>query len=138
MRGAGETLLVVEDNAGMRRIVARQLRELGYRVLETDRAAEAIDVLEREPVDLLFSDVVMPGGVDGIALAHRALEQKPALKVLLTSGFPRARNDSDAPVPTGLPLLSKPYSRGELAAALRETLDKREVQHPDRAPAQCG
>ncbi len=123
VRGAGETLLVVEDNAGMRRIVARQLRELGYRVLETDHAAEALGVLGRESIDLVLSDIVMPGGTDGIELARLARERRPDVKILLTSGFPQARVDENANYPAGLPLLSKPYSKEELAAALRATLD---------------
>jgi PAS domain S-box-containing protein len=122
-RGAGETLLVVEDNNGVRRVVTRQLQELGYRVLEHDQAAEALAVLEREPVDLLFSDVVMPGGIGGIELARLALERRPSMKILLTSGFPNVRGDKNANLPVGVPLLSKPYSREELAAALRATLD---------------
>jgi PAS domain S-box-containing protein len=122
--GAGETLLVVEDNSGVRRVVTRQLQELGYRVVESDRAAQALAVLEDEPIDLLFSDVVMPGGIDGVELARLALARRPSLKILLTSGFPHPRGDGNAHLPAELALLSKPYSRQELAAALRATLDK--------------
>jgi two-component system, cell cycle sensor histidine kinase and response regulator CckA len=118
--GTGETILVVEDNPAMRRVTIRQLRELGYRILECERAAEALDVLQRERVDLLFTDIVMPGGLDGLELAHLAHERWPTLKIVLTSGFPQAR--VDAGELGNLRLLSKPYHREELAAALREAL----------------
>jgi CheY-like chemotaxis protein len=116
-------VLVVEDNPGMRRIVLRQLRELGYRVLDCDRAAAALEILQRESVDLLFSDIVMPGGLDGVELARIAQERWPALKIVLTSGFPQARVEGNGGLPGGLNLLSKPYHKEELAAALRVALD---------------
>jgi PAS domain S-box-containing protein len=122
-RGAGETVLVVEDNIGMRRVALRQLSELGYRVLDCDRAAAALEVLQRESVDLLFSDIVMPGGLDGVELARIAQERWPALKIVLTSGFPQARVEGNGGLPGGLNLLSKPYHKEELAAALRAALD---------------
>jgi nitrogen-specific signal transduction histidine kinase/CheY-like chemotaxis protein len=122
-RGGGEVVLVVEDNPGMRRIVLRQLRELGYRTLECDRAAAALDVLQREPVALLLTDIVMPGGLDGVELAHIARERWPNLKIVLTSGFPQARVDGNGDLLGSLRLLSKPYHKEELAAALRAALD---------------
>jgi len=124
IQGTGETILVVEDNAAMRRIVLRQLREFGYRTLESDSAPAALEVLQREQVDLLFTDVVMPGGSNGVDLAILALERWPALKIILTSGFPEARIlGNDEPL-RSLQLLSKPYSKSELSAALRAALDK--------------
>jgi PAS domain S-box-containing protein len=120
-QGAGETVLVVEDNAAMRRVSTRQLRDLGYRVLECDRAAAALDILQRERVDLLFTDIVMPGGLDGVELARLAQERWPTLKIVLTSGFPQARLNGDKEL-GNLQLLSKPYHREELAAALQAAL----------------
>ena len=120
--GAGETVLVVEDNAALRRIAVRQLEGLGYFVLECERAAAALELLQREPVDLLFTDIVMPGGLDGVELARLALERWPTLKVVLTSGFPQARIDAGGELLQGVPLLSKPYSKEELAAALHAAL----------------
>jgi len=73
--GRGETVLAVEDNAALRRVVVRQLSELGYRVLEAENAAEAIGVMERHGVDLLLADVVMPGGTDGVELASQVQER---------------------------------------------------------------
>jgi CheY-like chemotaxis protein len=121
-RGAGETVLIVEDNPAMRRIVLRQLRELGYRVLESDRPAAALEMLKHEPVDLLFTDIVMPGGLDGIELARLVRERWPALKIVMTSGFPQARVDGDGGFLGGLQLLSKPYTKDELAAVLHSAL----------------
>jgi PAS domain S-box-containing protein len=122
-RGAGEIILLVEDNTGMRRIAQRQLRDLGYRVLECDRAATALETLQREPVDLLLTDIVMPGGLDGVELSRIAHERWPRLKIILTSGFPQARVEGDGEVAATMTLLSKPYHKEELATALRTALD---------------
>jgi PAS domain S-box-containing protein len=122
-RGVGERVLVVEDNLSVRRVVVRQLRDLGYRVIETERAAAALEILAAEPVDALLTDIVMPGGLDGVELALLALERWPALKVVLTSGFPEIKNGTMQDFAESLRLLSKPYSKDELAAALRQALD---------------
>ncbi len=119
--GGGETVLVVEDDAAMRRVAMRQLYELGYRVLEAERPATALRLLETESVDLLFTDIVTPGSIDGIALARTAAARWPALKILLTSGFPQARRDERVEI-NGFRLLCKPYRRDELARTLREVL----------------
>jgi PAS domain S-box-containing protein len=119
--GGGETVLVVEDNAAMRRVAVRQLNGLGYRVLEAGTAAAALALFATEAIDLLFTDVVMPGGMTGFELARAASALAPALKVLVTSGFPEMKLDGQAG--GGMRLLSKPYRKDELARALRETLD---------------
>ncbi|HZK90978.1 MAG TPA: response regulator, partial [Stellaceae bacterium] len=121
--GQGETVVIVEDNLPMRRIVGRQLAELGYRVIEADGAAAALELLGRERPALLFSDIVMPGEMNGIALAHEAIARWPALKVILTSGFPDIRLGGDGDAVAGIRLLSKPYRRAELAAAVRDALE---------------
>jgi signal transduction histidine kinase len=118
--GTGETVLAVEDNASLRRVVVRQLREMGYRVLEADSAASALAVLDREPVDLLFTDVVMAGGMSGIDLARDTQQRWPAMKVLITSGFPETKLNGNGPIVARL--LTKPYRKDELARAIRETL----------------
>jgi signal transduction histidine kinase/CheY-like chemotaxis protein len=122
-QGAGEIILVVEDNPEVRRVVMRQLSGLGYRALETGSGPEALEILAREPVDLLLTDIVMPGGLDGVDLARIAIERWPTLKVVLTSGFPEARIDIESEMLRSLRLLSKPYSRAELATVLRSSLD---------------
>jgi PAS domain S-box-containing protein len=116
-QGSGETVLIVEDNAALRRTVVRQLRSLGYNVLESDRAGSALEMLRQQPVDLLFTDILTPGQMDGVELARLAQEHWPDIRILLTSAFPQDRiNDN---LSTNLPLLTKPYRPVELAAALR-------------------
>jgi PAS domain S-box-containing protein len=122
--GGDETVLVVEDNPGIRRIVGRQLGQLGYRVIEANNAADALAVLAAEPVVLLFTDIVMPGEMDGVELARTALARLPELKVILTSGFPEIRVGSNGERLTGISLLTKPYRREDLALIIRETLDR--------------
>ena len=122
-----ERILVVEDNAEVRETVVRQLRELGYDTIEASGGTEALDVLmQGERVDLLFSDVVMPGGIDGTQLAEAATALRPGLKVLLTSGFARASIQDGAASAYLKNLLSKPYRKIELAQRLRATLDAAE------------
>jgi PAS domain S-box-containing protein len=124
VRGAGESVLAVEDNPRLRQVVMRQLSELGYRPIEADRSAAALAILEREKIDLLFTDVMMPGPLDGIGLARQVLERWPTVKVALTSGFAGSKFDDlvDARG-AAVCLISKPYRVEELAKVLREALD---------------
>jgi len=123
-RGAGEIVLVVEDNARLRRVAMRQLRGLGYCPLEAAGPEAALAILERDRVDLLFTDVVMPGLTDGIALAQQAIECWPEIKVVLSSGFPTTMTDDRlGPRGAAVRLLSKPYRLEDLAGALRTALD---------------
>ena len=118
-----ETILVVEDDAEVRNIVADQLRALGYHVLTAVDGPTALTTLERaELVDLLFSDVVMPNRMRGDELARKALAKQPGLKVLLTSGYTtESRNEAK---PQEFALLRKPYRQEELARAIRGALDR--------------
>jgi len=122
-RGNGEIVLIVEDNGALRRAAVRQFRDLGYRAIEADGPREALALLAQEPVDLLFSDVVMPGPMDGLALADEALRRLPSIKVLLTSGFPGATT-ADRLAARGAPMrvLDKPYRQTELARAVQQAL----------------
>ena len=87
-------------------------------------ANEALGLLmTAQPVELLFTDIVMPAGMDGMDLAREAVARYPNLKVLLTSGFHEARLDRDEPPARHMRLLSKPYRKQELARAIREVLD---------------
>jgi len=107
--------------------VVRQLRGLGYRPLEASGPEAAFAILERDKVDLLFTDVVMPGSIDGVALAQRTIERWPETKVVLNSGFPATMlDDRFAPRDTAVCLLSKPYRLEELASVLRKALDASE------------
>jgi CheY-like chemotaxis protein len=123
----GETVLAVEDNAVLRRVVLRQLCDLGYRVLEAENATAALALLEREKIDVMFTDIIMAGAMDGYSLAQQANARFPALKVVLTSGFPQTKTTGPG-IGVGdqggaFRLLSKPYRREDLARALRDALD---------------
>ena len=116
-----ETVLLVEDDQGVLEIVTAWMEELGYRVLTAQNGPEALSVLERgEPIDLLFTDLVMPHGISGGELARRARQIRPELKILLGSGY-SARISPDAAA-ASLPILGKPYRQVELAAKLRAVL----------------
>jgi signal transduction histidine kinase/CheY-like chemotaxis protein len=122
--GGDETILVVEDNAKLRRVVERQLTDLGYKVREGDSAMLALMILsEGDPVDLLFTDIVMPGTMDGLDLAYRATRRRPDLRVLLTSGFLGGYGADQRVVDSPFRLLTKPYSLTELAQTVRRVLD---------------
>jgi signal transduction histidine kinase len=123
-RAAGETVLVVEDNVALRRVASRQLRELGYSVLQAESGSEALAILEQRRVDLVFSDVVIPGGVNGIELARIVQRRWPDTRIALTSGFSEATVHGD-PEAIGVRLLTKPYRRAELAQMLREVMSGR-------------
>ncbi len=118
--GGSETVLVVEDNAELRAIVVRQLREQGYRVLETEDAAGALALLERAPIDLLMTDMMLPGGVNGLELVRQAHDLLPGLPVLLASSHADAMQEADGGPP--FPTLAKPFRAAELARAVRGAL----------------
>jgi CheY-like chemotaxis protein len=105
-------------------MAVRQIAELGYRVREAQHAQEALEAIARDPgVELVFTDVVMPGGMDGRQLADIVTTRWPQIKVLLTSGFPGSMVgglDRSA----GVNLLSKPYRKDQLARAMRDVLDR--------------
>jgi PAS domain S-box-containing protein len=123
-KGGGETILVVEDNPEVRRLVLRQLRELGYAVIEAANGPQALKILEDgAAIDLLFTDVVMPGGMTGRQLADAAKIRRPDLKTLFTSGYTEDSILRLGKLDPGVRLLSKPYRKHELARRVREALD---------------
>jgi signal transduction histidine kinase len=122
-QGREETVLVVEDNEAMRRVVVRQLRELNYRVLEAGSAAEAVAVIETAAIDLLFTDMILPDGLTGIDVARVAVAKAPATRVIVTSGFPRTDFFEQAGGLANLRLLPKPYRWEDLGRAVRDALD---------------
>jgi DNA-binding NtrC family response regulator len=132
--GGDETVLVVEDNAPLRRAAARELTELGYQVREAEHAEAALAILSGgDGVDLLFTDVVMPGTMDGLDLAQQATRLRPGLKILLTSGFPGVRGADQRMAGCPFPLLNKPYPHDDLARAVRRVLDRDNAQLPAAA-----
>ncbi|MFA5630979.1 MAG: PAS domain-containing protein [Porticoccaceae bacterium] len=119
---AGERILLVEDDAMVRQFARRQIEALGYRVCEVANGRQALAVLEGgEVVDLLFTDVVMPG-MDGPELVRRALALRPDLKVLYTSGYAEGTMHEEGRQQSGV-MLDKPYKPGELAGKIRQALE---------------
>jgi CheY-like chemotaxis protein len=119
----GETILMVEDDELVRPAVKSLIENLGYRVLSASNGLEALEILRQDtPIDLLFTDVFMPGGIHGPQLVAEARRLRPELKVLYTSGYLNysvLRRGLDP----GIGRVSKPYEAHELAAKLREVLD---------------
>lgn len=120
----GERVLLIEDQDNVRTFVRRQLEWLGYDVTCAGTGLEALAVLRRDDgIELLFSDILLPGEIDGITLAEMALEFRPALKILFTSGYSDyAVERRSRLIDAGVPLLKKPYRRHELSTALRTAL----------------
>jgi CheY-like chemotaxis protein len=118
-----ETILVVEDDEQVRQLATGRLSALGYRVVECADGPSALAVLEAgQPIDLLFTDVVMPGGMNGRELAEQARRRRPALKVLFTSGYAEAALTDRGAVDGAFQILTKPYSKSKLAEKIRATL----------------
>ncbi|MEQ8834807.1 MAG: response regulator, partial [Miltoncostaeaceae bacterium] len=123
--GDQETILVVEDDHMMRRVVSRQLAGLGYDAILASTGDEALAVLERHPgIALLFTDVVLAGGMNGRELAERAAERRPDLPVLFTSGYTEDAVLTFGRTDAGVDLIAKPYGRAALARRIREILDR--------------
>ena len=117
------TILLVEDDEDVLAVTAESLKELGYRVVTAADAARALEILRgHQPIDLLFSDVIIPGGTNGAQLAVTARRVRPELKVLLTSGYTAAALSLEHGLPDNLNVVGKPYQRDELAQKLRLAL----------------
>ncbi|UEM01638.1 response regulator [Skermanella rosea] len=130
--GAGpvRTILVVEDNDDVCHVAETHLRDLGYNVMSARSGEEALDLLDdRDAVDLLFTDLVMPGGMNGLVLARRVRDRFPGVPVLLTTGY-----TDEAAVPgadrSGMDILNKPYRRGDLAERVRSALGEADTARP--------
>ncbi|WP_374649387.1 response regulator [Rhizorhabdus sp.] len=115
----------MEDNEVLRAHAVAQLQTLGYEVIEAEDGPAAIAILgARDDIDLLFTDIVMPGGINGRELAERASADQPWLRVLYTSGYSRDALMKDDRLLAGVTLLQKPYSKLELARKVRKVLDE--------------
>lgn len=116
----GETGPAVEDDPPVLAAVIENLADLGYRAIPARDAAEALELLQSEDrIDIMFSDVVMPGGMNGVQLAVEARRLRPGLRVLLTSGYTNDAWGGDHRVPADVPILTKPYRREQLAQHLQ-------------------
>jgi len=120
-----ETILLVEDNDGVREYAATVLQGLGYDVLEASDTPSAIELLgNKPPIDLLFTDVVLPGGLNGRTLANQVRRKYPGLPVLFTTGYTRNAIVHQGRLDPDVELLSKPYTEQDLAQKVRKLLDQ--------------
>ncbi|MGV3741874.1 MAG: CHASE domain-containing protein [Burkholderiaceae bacterium] len=124
--GGDETILLVEDNLAVQETGAALLAELGYRVLKADDGQSAWTILQSGVhIDVLFTDVIMPGALRGAELAQRAKELRPDIAVLFASGYTRNEIEVDGKLADGVTLLRKPYKREELAQKIRQVIAAR-------------
>src|SRR5579884_1005899 len=129
----GKTILVVEDDPDVRELAVALLEAFGYRILEASTADEAYRMLAGHPdlhIDLLYTDVVMPGELDGIDLAERAKALRPDMKILYATGFANLVRDRRDAALEGR-VLSKPYRAGQLRQEVQTLLEEGESE--DRA-----
>jgi CheY-like chemotaxis protein len=123
-QGKGETILVVEDEADVRSFIIEMLRELGYRVIEAPDGPTGLRLLDaHREIDLLFTDVGLPGGLNGRQLAEEAQRRKASLRVLFMSGYARNAIVHHGRLDPGVELLLKPFTYQGLAAKIRHVLD---------------
>ena len=123
--GGDETILVVEDDADLRETVVTALSQLGYRALSAPNAAAALRILAgNEEIDLLFTDVMMPGGMLGPALAKRAREMRPKIEILFTTGFAETSVLASTAGLSSGEVVNKPYRNEDLALRIRNVLDR--------------
>jgi DNA-binding NtrC family response regulator len=121
--GTGETILVVEDDESVRRTSVEALRDIGYEVLEAGDAMEGVRlIVDRGGIDLLFTDVGLPGGVNGRALADAARSAQPGLRVLFTTGYTRDAMMREGVLDRGVHFIAKPFNLSALAEKVREVL----------------
>ena len=125
LEGGTETILVVEDDPLVRNYVATQLSNLGYTTLTAANASEALEYIDGvKTFDLLFTDVIMPGSINGRQLAEEAKRRRPALKVLYTSGYTENAIVHHGRLDPGVLLLAKPYRKSDLARMVRVALER--------------
>ena len=118
-----ESILIVEDDALVREYVVTQISRFGYHTLAASNAAEGLAIIDgAERIDLLFTDVIMPGGMNGRQFATEALKRRPALKVLYTSGYTENAIVHHGRLDAGVLLLPKPYLSSDLARMIRIAL----------------
>jgi CheY-like chemotaxis protein len=124
-KGGGEQVLVVEDNEEVRSLTNLVLTGLGYRTILAPDAQAALDILTKTPdIDVLFTDVVLPGGTNGFELAQRARAISPHLKVLYTSGYTNNAIQQSGVADDTVVLIAKPYRKADLAMKMRQVLAK--------------
>ncbi|KRB55381.1 two-component system sensor histidine kinase/response regulator [Rhizobium sp. Root708] len=136
--GGSETVLVAEDDEQVRNIVVAMLGDLGYSVLKAKDASAALTVIESGvPIDLLFTDVIMPGPLKSAEMARQARERMPDLAVLFTSGYTENSIVHGGRLDPGVELLTKPYSREALARKIRHSLNNRKQKSASASSTQA-
>lgn len=136
--GGSETILIVDDEIDLLQLAECYLNDLGYCTHLAENATQALDILAKEDrIDLLFSDVVMPGGINGYELAQQATEFWPHIKVLLSSGFTSKTLAHNGLARFAAHLLSKPYRQADLAQRIRLVLDEGQRNMINREDASC-
>lgn len=122
-KARGETVLLVEDDPDLRGLVVTMLRDLGYEILEADNGTSALEILARNSrINLLLTDVVLPGGLSGREIAVEASRRLPRVKVLFMSGYPRDVATRENQLDESRVILEKPFRKAEFARKLREAL----------------
>jgi len=122
----GETVLVVDDEPTVRMLVGDTLADLGYQAIEAADAASGLKVLESDAkIDLLVTDVGLPGGMNGKQMADSARARRPGLKVLFITGYAENAAISNGPLEAGMHVMSKPFPMGKLAARIRSIIEGR-------------
>jgi signal transduction histidine kinase/ActR/RegA family two-component response regulator len=125
LMGGSETVLVVEDDEDVRSITVQFLETLGYHALTARDAQEALELTARAPVDLVVTDIVMPGGMSGVDLARELRGRNPAIRVILATGYAAGNeNVRKADGTREFPVLAKPYQQADIARAVRAALDR--------------
>tara|TARA_Y100000815_G_C13217909_1_gene453162 strand:- start:533 stop:976 length:444 start_codon:yes stop_codon:yes gene_type:complete len=126
LRGAGETILLVEDETDLLEVMSQMLEDLGYQVIEASSGVAAMALIAQGlRFDILISDVVMPGGIDGIELARKVHEQHPESGIVLMSGYVGPATDPDDTVP--FRVMQKPCMPEDLSAALRDVSPRQDA-----------
>jgi PAS domain S-box-containing protein len=126
-RGGNETILFVEDEPTLRSSVKTALSRLGYRVLDAINGVEALEIwnAKRDEIQLVLTDMVMPGGINGMQLGERLLKDNPKLKIIYASGYSSEIVDKNFPLKEGVNFLAKPFEMHKLAKTIRDNLDAR-------------
>jgi CheY-like chemotaxis protein len=122
-QGAGETILIIEDDTDLRTLTVRMVKTLSYNVIDVPDAKSAYDIIHAgQMVDLVLSDIVLPGGVSGLEFADQIKVDFPALKIIFMSGYPDKAAKQNGVIGADVVFLNKPFQRRHLAEALQEAL----------------
>jgi len=123
--GHGETVLVIEDESTLRELIAESLRDAGYRIVSADDGAGGLDILESgESIDLLITDVGLPGGMNGRQVADAARVTRPSLKVLFITGYAEGVAVGNGRMEDGMEVLTKPFDITSLASKVRRMMGR--------------